>query len=125
MQVGKVSAHAGVHLLSPTYQLRPREEEKFSPALAKRVAERVLVDKLKGKVYDDGSVTNWAVAIADAVKQGVKGGFDRMRGGRESRTRWADRKHNRVVWKKVCILYFKNMYSYIFICIGSTTYTKV
>jgi|EP00624_Nannochloropsis_granulata_P006816 hypothetical protein len=76
MQEGKVSAHAGVHLLLPTYQLRPREEEKFSPAVAQQVAERVLVDELKGKVYDDESVTNWAVTIADAVKQGVKGGFD-------------------------------------------------
>ncbi|GAB5030192.1 outer dynein arm light chain 2 [Nannochloropsis oceanica] len=72
MQEGKVSAHAGVHILLPTYQLRPREDEKFSPAVAQRLAEQVLVDELKGKAYDDESVTNWAIVVADAVKKGVK-----------------------------------------------------
>ena len=62
---------AGVHLL-PTYQLRPLESEKFSPSAAQRVAERVLVEELKGKVYEEERVTNWAVAIAEVVKQGVK-----------------------------------------------------
>ena len=73
-QDGKATMPAGVHLL-PTYQLRPREDEKFSPAAAQRVAEAVLVDELKGKVYDEERVTAWAVAIGEAVKQAVKGGF--------------------------------------------------
>jgi len=94
MQEGKVSAHAGVHILLPTYQLRPREDEKFSPAVAQRLAEQVLVDELKGKAYDDESVTNWAIVVADAVKKGVKGGLDRRGGRRGSRIRWADRKLN-------------------------------
>lgn len=82
-QDGKPTA-PGVHLL-PTYQLRPREDEKFFPAAAQRVAERVLVDELKGKVYDEERVMNWAVAIAEAVKQGVKGGFDWVWGEGEER----------------------------------------
>lgn len=73
-QDGKATVPAGVHLL-PTYQLRPLESEKFSPGAAQRVAKRVLVEELKRRVYEEERVTSWAVAIAEAVKQGVKGGF--------------------------------------------------
>ena len=31
------------------------------------------MDELKGKTYDEERVTSWAVAIAEAVKQGTKG----------------------------------------------------
>lgn len=81
VQDGKAPA-AAVHLL-PTYQLRPLEDEKFSTAAAQRVAERVLVEELKGKVYDEERVTMWAVAIVEAVKQGVRGtfGLGKERGG--------------------------------------------
>jgi len=89
MQEGKAPA-TGVHLL-PTYQLRPLESEKFSPTAAQRVAERVLVDELKGKAYDEERVTSWAVAIAEAVKQGIKGMCACVLGEEEedAETRWA------------------------------------
>ena len=51
----------------------------------------MLVDKLKGKVYDEERVTSWAVAIAEAVKQGIKGmcGCVLGRGEEDAETRWA------------------------------------
>jgi hypothetical protein len=37
------------------------------------MAEKVLIEELKGKAYDDAKAKQWAAVIAERTKQAVKG----------------------------------------------------
>ena len=53
---------------SYTYQLEPRDNERFLPAVVKRVVEEVLNQQLDGQEYDSETAQPRALEISDIIK---------------------------------------------------------
>ena len=46
---------------------------RFYPSQAKKVAEKIMEEELKDKVYDEDDAKEWSLVICDRIKAGVKG----------------------------------------------------
>lgn len=60
----------------PTHTPQPNPDKhnnRFRSAEAKRVAEAVLREFLQGKQWDEAQAPEWAPALAERVKQAVRG----------------------------------------------------
>ena len=55
-----------------TYQLEPKEDERFLPAPVKKIIEEVLAQKLEGQTYDNLAAQTQALEISDIIKQRCK-----------------------------------------------------
>lgn len=55
-----------------TYQLEPREDERFYPSRAKTIIEEVLNEKLKGTTYDSSKSADITEDLGRVLRSRVK-----------------------------------------------------
>lgn len=46
---------------------------RFYPSQARKIAEQVMEEELKDKVYDEEDAKEWSLTICDKIKAAVKG----------------------------------------------------
>ena len=46
---------------------------RFYPSIAKTLADKIIVEELKGQVYDEEEAKSWSLAISDKIRETVVG----------------------------------------------------
>jgi hypothetical protein len=55
-----------------TYQLEPKEDERFLPAQVKQIVNDVFTEKLQGQEYDNAAAQQQALEISEIIKRRCK-----------------------------------------------------
>ena len=62
-------------LYEPTYRMKPTEEQRFFPSVARDICEEVIKSHLDGKSWNGEEETVWSVQISEDIKARLRSTF--------------------------------------------------
>ena len=68
-----------IDIVLPTYRMEPEETEMFYPSVAKKIADEIIAEELKGCEFDDEESKIWSTAISDRIREAVGASLSKTR----------------------------------------------
>jgi len=61
-----------VHVWENTYQMEPKDDQKFLPSKVTEIIDKVMTDKLADREYDADHAKVWTLELCNEIKTAVK-----------------------------------------------------